>query len=110
MKQKYWLTAMAIILFQTTQAQNIYGEYWYQNPLGFKPLSLHTSMGFIVPAVATGVILLFTKKDPDLKQKLSVYSELNPSWGYKYPYTFLPQVNTGINYQLRKYVSVGVEL
>lgn len=66
-------------------------------------------MGFIVPAVVVGTCLLLTKNDPSLKQRLSIYSELSPSWGYKYPYTFLPQINTGINFQLRKFMSIGVE-
>ena len=30
------------------------GDSWYNNPLGFEPVKLHTSMGFIVPAVAVG--------------------------------------------------------
>lgn len=110
MKRKVLLfLILALLAFGQTKAQYPYGDKWYQNPLGFKPLNLHTSMGFIVPAVATGVCLLLTEKNPNLKEKLSIYSELSPSWGYKYPYTFIPQVNTGLNYQLRKFLSIGVE-
>jgi hypothetical protein len=93
----------------TLQAQFAYGDKWYNNPLGFEPLKLHTSMGFIVPAAAVGTCLLLTKKNPDLQHKISIYNEIGLSWGYKYPNTFLPQNNTGINYQLRKFMSVGVE-
>lgn len=104
------LTVLFCIIFGQTKAQFAYGDHWYQNPLGFEPLNLHTSMGFFVPAAAVGACLLLTKKNTDLRQRLSVYSETGPSWGYKYPYTFLPQINTGINFQLRKFMSVGTEL
>ncbi len=66
-------------------------------------------MGFIVPAVAVGTCLLLTKKDTALQQKFSIYNEIGLSWGYKYPHTFMPTNNTGITYQLRKYMAVGVE-
>jgi hypothetical protein len=66
-------------------------------------------MGFIVPAAAVGACLLLTKKDASLRNKLSVYNEIGLSWGYKYPHTFMPQNNTGINYQLRKFMSIGIE-
>lgn len=91
------------------KAQFAYGDRWYNNPLGFKPLELHTAMGFLVPATAVGVTVLLTKKDTSLKHRLTIYNETGLSWGYKYPRTFLPQNNTGINFQLRKYMSVGVE-
>lgn len=110
MKNRVFVLAIIVLLAHgPSKAQYPYGDKWYQNPLGFKPLSLHTSMGFIVPAIAVGTCLLLTKKNPGLTQKLSVYTELSPSWGYKYPQTFLSQVNTGINYQLRKFMSAGVE-
>lgn len=102
-------TILLSLMFYQSNAQTSYGDKWYQNPLGFAPLNLHTSMGFIVPAVAVGACLLLTKKDTSLKHRLSAYSEAGFSWGYKYPYTFLPQINTGINFQLRKFMSVGVE-
>lgn len=90
-------------------SQYAIGDHWYDNPLGFEPLNLHTSMGFFVPAVAVGTCLLLTKKNPGLQQKLSGYNDIGLSWGYKYPETFMPQNNTGINYQLRKFMSIGVE-
>jgi len=90
-------------------SQYAIGDHWYDNPLGFEPLNLHTSMGFFVPAVAVGTCLLLTKQHSELQQKLSVYNEIGLSWGYKYPHTFMPQNNTGINYQLRKFMSIGVE-
>lgn len=104
------LAILIALAFGQAKAQYAYGDNWYHNPLGFAPLNLHTSMGFIIPAVAAGTCLLLTKKDTSLHHKLSMYSECSPSWGYKYPHTLLWQVNTGINYQLRKFMSVGVEL
>lgn len=98
-----------IICFNNTKAQYWQGDSWYNNPLGFEPVKLHTSMGFIIPAVAVGTCLIFTKRDQNLKDRLSIYNETGLSWGYKYPHTFMPQNNTGINFQLRKFMSVGVE-
>lgn len=110
MNRKLILTLLLLLTFIfRINAQFSYGDHWYDNPLGFKPLKLHTSMGFIVPAVAVGSCLLLTKNDPTLKQKISIYNEIGLSWGYKYPYTFMPTNNTGINFQLRKFMSVGFE-
>lgn len=111
MKTKLILVTTVLLLFisQQSRAQYPYGDHWYTNPLGFKPLELHAGMGFLVPAVAVGTIMLLTKKDTSLHNRLSVYNETGLSWGYKYPHTFMPQNNTGINFMLRKYMSVGVE-
>lgn len=110
MTKKVPLTLLLVLaLIINSNAQFSYGDHWYDNPLGFEPLKLHTSMGFIVPAIAVGTCLLLTKKDATLTQRLSIYNEVGLSWGYKYPHTFLPSNNTGINYQLRKFMSVGVE-
>lgn len=103
------LTLGLLFLCRPASAQFPYGDKWYQNPLGFEPVSLHTSMGFLLPAAAVGTCLLLTKKDPSLSGRLSVYNETGLSWGYKYPKTFLPQNNTGINFMLRRWMSVGVE-
>ncbi|WP_412464461.1 acyloxyacyl hydrolase [Flavobacterium mekongense] len=104
-----WVVIFTTICTTHTQAQYAYGDKWYNNPLGFEPVKLHTSMGFIIPAAVVGTCLLFTKNNPELKNRISIYNEIGLSWGYKYPNTFLPQNNTGINYQLRKFMSVGVE-
>lgn len=109
MKPKSVLYLVLLVLTQQVRAQYPIGDKWYTNPLGFKPLELHASKGFVFPAIAVGTILLLSRKDPDLKNRLSLYNETGFSWGYKYPYSFLPQNNTGINYMLRKYMSVGVE-
>lgn len=108
-KQVTIVVILTLMLFNNTKAQYWQGDSWYNNPLGFEPVKLHTSMGFIIPAVAVGTCLLLTKKDPNLKDRLSIYNETGLSWGYKYPHTFIPQNNTGINFQLRKLMSVGVE-
>lgn len=111
MRIKPIIIAAILMLFVSFQAkaQYPYGDHWYSNPLGFKPLELHSSKGFIVPAFAVAAVMSFTKKATSLHNRLSIYNETGLSWGYKYPYTFVPQNNTGINFQLRKYMSVGVE-
>jgi len=108
-KQMVVLVVFVLLFSFKAAAQYWQGDSWYNNPLGFEPLKLHTSMGFIVPAMAVGTCVLITKKNPSLKHKISVYNEIGLSWGYKYPNTFLPQNNTGINYQLRKFMSIGME-
>lgn len=108
-KQMIFGVIGVLMFLKEANAQFPYGDQWYDNPLGFKPLELHTSMGFLIPAVAVGTCLLLTKKDPNLKDRLSIYNETGLSWGYKYPYTFMPQNNTGINFQLRKFMSIGIE-
>lgn len=91
------------------KAQYWPGDHWYDNPLGFEPVKLHTSMGFLLPAVAVGACLLLTDKDTTLHNKIAIFNESGFSWGYKYPHTFMSQNNTGINFQLRRWMSVGVE-
>lgn len=81
---------------------------WYQNPLGVSPLSLHTSNGIIVPAIAAGAILLFTDKD-SLETRVSYYDNMGVSFGYYGSYSTVFQNEMGINYMLRKYLSAGVE-
>ncbi|RYU96682.1 hypothetical protein [Emticicia agri] len=56
-------TALLTLLYvNVTFAQYAYQDEWYQNPLGFRPLNLHTSMAFFVPAVVVGASVLLTKK------------------------------------------------
>ncbi|GAA0527808.1 acyloxyacyl hydrolase [Chitinophaga japonensis] len=106
----YAVILYSLLLCNTCLAQYADGDRWYNNPLGFEPVKLHTSMGFILPAIAVGAGLLFTAADKGGTHKMSVYIDNGYSWGYKYPYTFLPQINMGFDYQLRKWMSAGVEL
>lgn len=96
--KKTLLLSLAIMTMISNQAhaQYSYGDKWYNNPLGFEPLKLHTSMGFIIPAAAVGTCLLLTKNNPSLKQRLSVYNEIGMSWGYKYPKTFCLKTTPGL--------------
>jgi len=90
-------------------AQFAPGDRWYQNPLGFAPLRLHTAAGLILPAAAAGAILLLTDADPTRPRRRSVFNETTVSWGYKYPNTRLTQNNTGVVFLVRPYLSLGVE-
>jgi Lipid A 3-O-deacylase (PagL) len=107
--RNFIFTLTLVLSSVKAQAQYPIDDQWYENPLGFKPLQLHASMGFVVPAAAVGTCLFLTKKDTSLRQRLSIYNEVGLSWGYKYPHSFIPQNNTGINFQLRKFMSVGIE-
>ncbi|MDJ1500067.1 acyloxyacyl hydrolase [Xanthocytophaga agilis] len=110
MKRLYiYLLMVFIFCLNSAKAQYWEGDKWYTNPLGFEPVKLHTSMGFILPSVAVGICLLVTKKDTTQTHRISVYNETGFSWGYKYPYTFMPQNNTGIVFMLRKWLAIGVE-
>lgn len=109
MKKLVLVFATLTIFFNQSFAQYPIQDHWYDNPLGFEPLKLHTSMGFLVPAVAVGACALLTHRHPELSERLSVYNESGFSWGYKYPHTFLAQNNTGVNYFLRNFMSVGAE-
>lgn len=109
---KLRLSLLLVALLLTTarsNAQYAEGDRWYNNPLGFEPVKLHTAMGFILPAVATGACLLLTERDSATAGRLSVYEGIGLSWGYKYPHTFLPGNTVGVQYRLRKFLSVGAE-
>ncbi len=84
-------------------------ERWYENPLRFSPVSLHTRNGFILPALAVGAGLLLTDRDPALARRLTIYDEAGASWGYKSPHTTLWQDNLGVAFRARRWMSVGVE-
>lgn len=110
MKFKIILVLIFVFIFTSnSKSQFAYGDNWLNNPLGFEPLKLHTSMGIILPAAAVGILLLTTKNNNTLNNKLSLYNEASFSFGYKYPNTFLPQYNVGVNYFLRDFMSVGAE-
>lgn len=109
---------LLIILFFFTQlsyGQNTsIGKYppftkWYQNPLGISPVSLHTSNGIVLPAIGTIAILIITKKDTSLVNRLAYFNEIGISKGYYASKTTVYQNNLGFLYQIRKYMSLGTE-
>lgn len=109
--KKFVTVLFILFLFRpvVSSAQYWIGDHWYDNPLGFEPVKLHTSMSFILPAIAVGATLLLTEKDTTLKNKVSIFNESGFSWGYKYPRTFLAQNNTGIDVFLRSWLSIGID-
>lgn len=111
MKVRASILIILMLAFSLTRAHAQYppGEHWYQNPLGFKPLKLHTSMGVVLPTIGVVAFMLFTPRDSSLRNRFSFYSDAGFSWGYKYPHTFLPQTNMGINFFMRRWMSVGIE-
>lgn len=118
MKSKIALTSVLLLMLTLSlhgQVDNSFGSLppftkWYQNPLGVSPLALHTGNGLIVPAIAAGAILIFTKKDSTLINRLTVFDDAGYTKGYYGSYSNVFHNNLGINYTLRKYLSVGVEL
>lgn len=96
------------------QVSNSFGSLppftkWYQNPLGVSPLALHTGNGIIIPAIAATAILIFTKKDDVLTNRVSYYDDFGVSYGYYADKTTVYQNNLGILYKMRRYMSVGAE-
>jgi opacity protein-like surface antigen len=83
---------------------------WYQNPLGVSPISLHTGNGLYIPLIAATGILIFTKCNDKLDNRISLYSDIGYTKGYYGSFSNLTHQNTGLNYMLRKYLSAGVEL
>ena len=94
--------------FSTGMAQS-YGEYWYDNPLGFSPVNLHTKNGFLIPALAVGLGTLLTDRETDGPHQSEWFMESGVSWGYKYPRTTLSQTNIGVLMFLRQWMAVGVD-
>ncbi len=110
MKRVTTLTFIAALLCSIP----VSGQYppftkWYQNPLGFKPVNLHTASGIIIPAVAATAILLLTKNDQTLTGRFSYYDDLGVSYGYYASRTTVYQNNIGLLYQARKFMALGAE-
>ncbi len=97
------------VLLSTVSAQYPPFTKWYQNPLGFKPVNLHTANGIILPAIAAGVGLLLTKKDSTVKKRLSFYTDAGFSKGYYASRTMVYQNDIGVLFRMRKFLSIGVE-
>ena len=107
------ITTLFFIL-SLTVSTHTFGQYppftkWYQNPLGFKPVNLHTANGIIIPAVAATAILLLTKKDKTIANRISYYDDIGVSYGYYASKTTVYQNNIGLLYQARKFMSLGAE-
>ncbi|SFF21923.1 acyloxyacyl hydrolase [Thermoflexibacter ruber] len=117
MKQLVIVTLLMCILLIKNgfgQVNNSFGSLppftkWYQNPLGVSPIALHTGNGIILPAIAATAILIFTKKDNALTNRISYYDDFGVSYGYYADKTTVYQNNLGVLYQMRKYMSVGAE-
>ncbi len=117
MKQRTAIIVISLIIFsQQTfgQVDNSFGALppftkWYQNPLGVSPIALHTGNGIFIPAIAAGAILLFTKQDTTLLNSFSLYVDVGYTKGYYGSFSNVTHYNIGINYMLRKYMSIGAE-
>ena len=92
------------------QTKGIYPPFtkWYQDPLGLKPLQLSTAFGFLWGSAAVAASLIFTKKDPAVKNKISAYYETGFGTSYKSPYTSIFQNDFGVMYKIRKEMDIGL--
>jgi hypothetical protein len=104
--------AGSISFMGVTKAQTA-GSYppftkWYQDPLGLKPLELSSALGFLWGSVAAVASLVFTKKDPAIKKKMSAYYETGFGAGYKSPYTCALQNDIGFMYAIRNWMTAGL--
>lgn len=105
---------LLFFIFSLTVSTQTFAQYppftkWYQNPLGFKPVNLHTANGIIFPAVAATAILLLTKNDNTSAFKFSYFDDIGVSYGYYASKTTVYQNNIGLLYQARKFMSLGIE-
>lgn len=103
-----------ICIVTTLFSTQVFGQYppftdWYENPLGFKPVNLHTANGIIIPAVAATAILLLAKNDKTIANRISYYDDIGASFGYYASKTTVYQNNVGLLYQARKFMSLGAE-
>lgn len=111
------IVTISIIFSQSTNAQvdNSFGTLppftkWYQNPLGVSPIALHTGNGLFIPLIAATGILIFTKSNDTLDNRVSFHSDIGYTKGYYGSFSNITHLNIGINYMLRDYLSAGVEL
>lgn len=110
------MRAFQLLLLCCLFAQNLQAQFppftqWYENPLGFKPLNLHTANGIIVPAAAATAILLLSKNKPGAQtQHFGWYQDLGVSFGYYGSKTTIYQSNTGFLFGARSFMSLGVEV
>lgn len=100
--------------FTFGQAKNSFGSLppftkWYQNPLGVSPIALHTGNGIFLPAIAAAAILILTKRDETLQNRLSYYEDLGISYGYYGSKTTVYANHAGLLFQLRGYMTLGGE-
>lgn len=103
-----------LVTFSQEKVDNSFGSLppftkWYQNPLGVSPIALHTGNGIYIPAIAAAAILIFTKSDEAISNRLSLYENFGVSWGYYASRTTVYQNNVGLLFKVRKYLSLGAE-
>lgn len=109
MKALYWVF-LGCLLSSSLNAQFPPFTKWYENPLGFAPLNLHTANGILVPALAATAVLLLSKNNPESShQRLSWYEDLGVSFGYYGSKSTIYQSNTGFLFAARNFMSLGAE-
>lgn len=116
MQPKIYLLILSVLLllFQvpecTAQLSSDPGAR-INNPLGGRPFRLHLGRGAVVLSALTGVAYFINKKNKDLEDKrLSFYLENGVMYGYKFPFTIIPETNLGVNYKVTKWLAYGADI
>lgn len=105
-----YVLVYAISIQCNSQMSEIYPPFtkWYQDPLGLKPLELSTAFGFVWGSAAVAACIIFTKNNPSIQKRLSVYQEIGLGFGYKPPYTSSIQNDIGLMYDIRNWMTLGL--
>lgn len=104
------LLLLAMLASPLAAQRNELDERWYQNPLRFQPLALHTRNGFLLPALAAGIALALTDGDAATREPVAMIIEGGWSQGYKYPYTGMAQASAGVLRPVRQWLAVGAAI
>jgi opacity protein-like surface antigen len=107
--KKVILLLLAAVMMSAPQRVEA-GSKWYQNPLGFSPLNLDQGPAFALTGLAVAGVLLFTDKNPELAEKITVYQDAGYSWGYRKHRANAAYSDIGVIFHLRKFMGLGVEL
>jgi len=116
-KLKLFTVSLCLVNITFAQQQTVDNSFgslppftkWYQNPLGVSPIALHTGNGLYIPLIAATTILILTKSDENLSNRISFYTNIGYTKGYYGSFSNVTHNNFGLNYLLRNYLSAGVE-
>lgn len=106
--KKLVLLLISVVLMCTSN-HTVAGSKWYQNPLGFSPLNLDQGPAFALTGLAVAGVLLFTDKDPELANKITIYQDAGYSWGYRKHCANASYTDIGVIFHLRRFMGLGLE-
>lgn len=107
---KYFSVLLALFLALPAQSQN-YPPFtkWYQNPLGLKPVELHTSNAILIPGIAVGIIKLLDHYKRSTESLDFVGVQIGNTRNYfMEPYN-ASHMAFSIQFQIAKKIHFGIE-